>query len=490
MFAPSNRLTFGIGTIFLCSFFLQAQQNKLPEHVCGCPDGRQFAVGASMYGKSSARVLITGLRPDPLRGARGELPRCTDVLVLGQAVRLLTAIDGRPYFKRESLKRGTIRNVCQTGIRFITAQKSYDFFSDDGSAVTLTDQDFGQTSNPNSAQIAERSEVEFSGDLTGKDLLQLMPRFGALSPDARIRPGDSPFDEDDLKEGAYLIVRKRSKAEVVADQGAAVAHSAGVSLPKELSVSAGTLGRIEKRAGTRSEPLWVVELLPDSAPRPFWRSLMHPLEETRALMLNVVLASSQIAEINNYFDRYGVEWTRLGEVHAPRTEPESETMRLPQIYVRPKLSLDENLAIAHRAGSLDSIEAAALGLVLVPKNSQTLTRRNTLVLDGSMAGSRGTIEPNLLREQCFVGLDRLAGSAQQNSELSVTHVKVRTFHPGNSAQVPPDYYATDLHLLLQPNFSSGQVPLVCRFPSGPIDVGLVDEAERILSSQFEIRRRH
>jgi hypothetical protein len=486
MFTPSNRVGLGIGVIALCSPFLQAQQNKPPEPVCGCPDGRQFAVGASMYGKNSARVLITGLRPDPPRGARAELPRCTDVLVLGQAVRLLTAIDGRPYLKRESLKRGTIRNVCGTGIRFITAQKSYDFFADDGSAVTLTDQDVGQSSEPTSAHIVEPPEVEFSEDLTGKDLLQLLPRLGAFSPDAR--PGDSPFDEDDFKEGAYFIVRRRSKAPAVTDQGAAVAHPTGVNLPKDVSVYAGTLGRIEKRAGTRSEPLWAVELLPDSAPRPFWRSLMHP-GVTRALMSNVVLGSSQMAEINDFFDRYGVEWTRFGEAQTPRTEPDPETMRLPQIYARPKLSLDENLATAYEAGSLDSIQAAALGLVLVPKDSRTLARRDTLVLDESPGSSRGSIAPNLLRQQCFVGLDRLANSGQQPSELSVTRVDVKAFQLRNSAQVPPGYYAIDLQLLLQPNFSSGQVPLVCRFPSGPIDVGLVDVAERILSSRFEIRRR-
>src|SRR6266851_223354 len=128
LFAPSNRVWLGIGVIVLCSPFLQAQQNKPLESVCSCPDGRQFAVGASMYGKSSARVLITGLRPDPASSARGGLPRCTDVLVLGQVVRLLRAADGRPFLERESLKRGAIRNVCRTKIHFIEAKKSYDFF--------------------------------------------------------------------------------------------------------------------------------------------------------------------------------------------------------------------------------------------------------------------------------------------------------------------------------------------------------------------------
>ena len=335
MCAPSKCVQFGRGAILLCSALLQAQQNKPPEHVCGCPDGRQFVVGASMYGKSSARVLITGLRPDAARSARGDVPRCTDVLVLGQAVRLLTAIDGRPYLKRESLKRGAIRNVCRTRIHFITAPKSYDFFADDGTAVTLSDQDAGEPSDPNSAQI-ESSEARFSEDLTGKDLLQILQRPGAFSPDPLARPGDSPFDEHDFKEGAYFIVRRRLKAEIVIDQGAAVAHSVAESVPKDVSVYAGTLGRIEKRAGTRSEPLWVVQLLPNSAPRPFWRSVRHPMGETRLPMTNVVLASSQIAEINDFFDRYGVEWTRFGEEVVPVTESAPETTRLQQIYARPK----------------------------------------------------------------------------------------------------------------------------------------------------------
>jgi hypothetical protein len=498
MCAPSNCVQLASGTILLCSVLLQAQQNKSPEHVCGCPDGRQFAVGASMFGKSSARVLISGLRPDLPRGAHGELPRCDDVLVLGQAVQLLTAIDGRPYLKRETLKRGAIRNVCGTGIHFIAAQKSYDFFADDGSAVTLSDWDVGQPSDSNSAQIAESSDVGFSEDLTGKDLLQLMSRPGAFSQDPRVsrtRPGDSPFDETDLKEGAYFIVRKRSKASVITDQGGAVAHSAAVSLRNDVSVNAGTLGRIEKRAGTRSEPLWVVELLPDSTPRPFWRSLKHPMRETRAPSTNVVLASSQIAEINNFLDRCQVEWTRFGEAHEYRAEPDPDRIRLPEIYAGPKLSLNENLAAAHEARSLDSIEAAALRLVLVPKESQTLARRGTLILDESdgsfrgFRGSSGSVEPDLFRQQCFVGLDQLVNSTKQSGELSVTRVDVRTFRPRDSVQVPRDYYAIDLQLLLQPNFSSGQVPLLCRFPSGRIEVGLVDVAERILSGRFEIRRR-
>jgi len=41
------------------------------------------------------------------------------------------------------------------------------------------------------------------------------------------------------------------------------------------------LGRIEKRAGARSEPMWVAEILPDSAPLPLWRSLASLLPRLR-----------------------------------------------------------------------------------------------------------------------------------------------------------------------------------------------------------------
>ena len=139
--------------------------------------------------------------------------------------------------------------------------------------------------------------------------------------------------------------------------------------------------------------------------------------------------------------------------------------------------------------ALDSIRAAALGLVLGPKEARTLARRGTLILEESVDTSRRSIAPDLFRQQCFMGLDRLADSERQPSEFSVTRVDVRTFQPTNSAQVPADYYAIDLDFLLQPNLSSGQVPLVCRFPLGQIDAGLVDVAMRILSTRFEIRGR-
>jgi hypothetical protein len=462
-----------------------------------------------MFGKNSARVLITGRRPEPSASVRtGELPQCTDLVVLGQVVRALKAADDHPFLKRESVKRGTIPNICDTTIHFIEAKKSYDFFADDGRALTLTDEDLGQTAMSTDSNSVFRSlpedrpEVEVE-DLTGKDLLQLIAPKGSGEPftervDGRL---DSAFDEEDLKEGAYFILQKRLKAPLAGDkdtEGASVAHTLSQSRRQELSVFAGTLGRIEKRAGFRSESLWIAEILPYSAPRPFWRSLLSlpgGLGEHRDLPKKVILASSQMVEINHFFDQYGVECTRFGEESNQTGIPDDPaTTRLPEIYAPSALPLAENIATAQRARMLEAIQEAALGLLLVFKDPGILARRGTLVLEESTRdGSRAEAAPHLLRRQCFLGLDRLGNSQEQASgdspALLVSGVDVKVFRPMNSAQVPPGYYAIDLELALQPNFSLHQTPLVCRFPLVPIDAALVDMAERILSSRFAIQGR-
>jgi len=71
-----------------------------------------------------------------------------------------------------------------------------------------------------------------------------------------------------------------------------------------VTVVAGTFGRIEKQSGFRSEPLWIVEVLPGSAPQPFWRSLisiprMYAGPREPMLPRKVVLASSRVVEINH-----------------------------------------------------------------------------------------------------------------------------------------------------------------------------------------------
>jgi hypothetical protein len=72
--------------------------------------------------------------------------------------------------------------------------------------------------------------------------------------------------------------------------------------------------------------------------------------------------------------------------------------------------------------------------------------------------------------------------------LRVSDVDIQVFQPRESAQVPDDYYAIDLKLQLRSG-SGSNFAVVCRFPLAVIDVSLVGKAERILSNQFEIRKR-
>ena len=424
--------------------------------------------------------------------------------MLGEVVRLVQVPDDRPFLKRESLKRGTIPGVCGTKIQFAEARKLYDFFADDGSAVTLSDEDAGSASSPNPPDPAAKGDLEqdteigLNQDLTGKDLIQLIP--SKLPGD---NPSEASFDADDLKEGAYFIVRRRFKTSVAPDSGPGgmTATSAGPrnAFRNEVTVSAGTLGRIEKRAGFRSQPVWVAEILPDSVPRPFWRSLLE-ISKTFAprpvLPIKVLLSSSDIVEINHFLDQYGVEWTRFGKPFDD-SEPHKNTgtNQLPAVYAPPPLPLEENISIAQRARVLEAIQAAEMGLRLEFKDPATAARRTTVVLDDSDPGGR-VIEssPHLLHRQCFIGLDKLAngdsksGADARPATLRVTDVDIKIFQPSHGSQVPPEYYAIDLAFLLTSTLGAGDIPIVCRFPSAPINLTLEQMAERILSSRFEITR--
>jgi hypothetical protein len=473
--------------ILLHTVSIRAQTSPQHTRGCGCPDGRRFSTGASLFGKNSARVLVTGFRPQPPASASGvELTQCTELLVLGQVIRLLNTPDGRPFLKRESLKRGVIHNICDTKIHFMEAKKSYNFFEDDGSALTLTGNE-GAADSATGSVPEESAEVELDENLTGRDLLQLIP------PKGFGEPLDSPdrfiFDEEDLKEGAYLVCTRRSRVPLAAD-----------ATSQEVTVVPGTFGRIEKRSGFRSEPLWTVEVLPGSAPQPFWRSLisiprMYAGPREPALPRKVILASSRVIEINHLLDRSGVEWTRFGD-QSDQTEDEEEqsTHRWPEIYAPPELPLEENIATAQTSRIFAAIRKTTHGLHLAPRNPEILARRGTLVLEERTSpGQPGDVVPDLLRRQCFVGLDGLGNSQQpaadaSTPELVVTGADVKVFRPKDYSQVPPGYYAIDLRLQLRPNFSAREVPLVCRFPSVSIDLALLDMAERILSSQFEIHR--
>src|SRR5260370_36605261 len=90
MLAPANppcnfcRLWFL--AVFLHAIFvsaqIRAQQTQVPgatgiapgPTACACGDGRRFPIRASMFGKNSARVVITGVRPDLPASTRSGKP--------------------------------------------------------------------------------------------------------------------------------------------------------------------------------------------------------------------------------------------------------------------------------------------------------------------------------------------------------------------------------------------------------------------------------
>src|SRR5215831_1080876 len=417
-----------------------------PARSCGCADGRRFAIGASMFGKDSARVVITGFRPDLPAGSKSS--PCIDLQVLGQVIQPAKAQDGRPFLKRQSLRRGIIHDICETKIQFVQASKQYDFFADDGNAIVLSEKDAAPPSiaeEPTGRGGSVQDEIELNEDLTGKDLLQLT-RTKAFSRSAPIRPEDAAFDSEDLKEGAYLICRRRTKATLVANTGLQRVSANSMAADKpEISVLAGTLGRIEKRAGFRSEPLWVVEILPDSAPLPFLRSLISfprglggPREP--ALPREVILASSDVVEINQFLDRSGVEWTRLGDASDAGTE--TGTAGLSMLYTRPFMPLEENLTVAERSGMLAAVQSATRGFRLIFKNPKLIAERRTLVFDErAVHAAYGDAAPDFLRRQCFLGMDSLGRSQYTAAEgsmrpaLFVTGADIRIFRPGDWSQV-------------------------------------------------------
>jgi hypothetical protein len=164
------------------------------------------------------------------------------------------------------------------------------------------------------------------------------------------------------------------------------------------------------------------------------------------------------------------------------------------LYARPVVPLEENVTAAERSGVLAAVQEAARGLRLVFRDLKTIAQRPTLVLDERVPDAQGDAEPDLLRRQCFLGTDRLDSSQERVTEdstrpaLLVTGADIRVFCPKDWLQVPPGYYAIDLELLARTNFGPKQVRLVCRFPLASIDLALVDMAQSILSTRFEVHK--
>jgi hypothetical protein len=481
------------GRLFLVLLWValngSSQTNSLQApSTCACPDGRQFSTGWSLFGKNSARVLITGFRRDLIQPFQeGGLPKCKDLMVVGQTI-YLEAQGNRPFLRRETQKRGTIEDICHTTIHFATPRKSYEFFADDGTAVTLSDMDEAQAAAdpPEEPGRSDESPMTNNDDLTGKDLIRMIPQERVDDP------GGSNFDVDDLKEGAYFIVPRRLKAAPVLDDGTGATVSNVANPSRELTVWAGSFGRVEKRAGFRDQPLWEVEILPHSAPLPFsryLRSLPTAFRKHQPPQRKFVLASSDMVEINHFLDKYSLEWTRFGNESDEARKREFEgTTILPGIYNSGRPALDDNLENARKAGIEHEVHGAAMRLVFNFKDPKLIESRNMLVLDEESRPNMAA--PHFFHKQCFVGPYQIqnqppAVKISASPRFRVVEADLAIFQPRKSAQVPQDYYAVDLRFRLRSD-AGGLIPVVCRFPSAAIEVTLLDNAERILSGVFVI----
>jgi len=419
------------------------------------------------------------------------LPPCKDLAVVGQTIQL-EALAGHPFLRRENRKRGTIADICHTKIQFAEPKKSYDFFKDDGSAVTLSDIDAAQVT-PDPAQVAADKEAAADGsvpedsgdrrkdDLTGKDLIGMMPAEQQADD-----PGSTGFDVDDLKEGAYFIVRRQIKAAPAVDDAIGANVGLAPNPQREVTVWAGSLGRIEKQAGFRDGPQWLVEVLPHSAPLPFssyLRSLPSTFGKRRPPQKKFVLASDDIVEINHFLDKYSLEWTRFGDDSEDARKRESAgTTALPDIYSARQPALDENIEKAKEAGVENDIRKAAMRLMFSLKDFQPAAAAGVLVLDDD--NGPGMAAPHYFHKQCFVA-GYASPKAAGSPVFRVTDAHLAIFQPEDSPQVPKDYYAVDVRLQLKSD-GGRSMPIVCRFPSAPIEETLLDNAERILSSVFSI----
>jgi hypothetical protein len=446
---------------------------------CTCSDGRQFAIGQSLFGKNSARVVISDFTGNYLQAAR--LPACRDLILVGQVIRR-KEVAGHSYLKRETVKRGTIPDICETQIQFTARNKSYDFFTEDGTAITLNDLD--EPEEPGTGNDATAPPVNDDpepADLRGKDLIRLIARKAPESD-----PSESPFSADELKEGAYVVVVRRIRARPAVDDDA-VADVSMAPVSRAVNIPSGSLCRIQKGAGLRSGPMWQVELLPYSGKASLWETLLSVPGNIRGRNLNpnrFILAGKDILEINRFLDKHGTEWTAFGDESAEaRERDELGTTILPDLYRPDPLFLDDNLDAARESDAFQAMRAAARALTFVskpvsgPRSSELLVLEETPNSDASRQAS-----PNLFQQQCFVDF-RAVSSPRL---FRVVDFDVRIFQPGNSTQVSQDYYAVDLAFQLNSG-AGADIPALCRFPLAAIAPKLLDRSIRMLSNQFEIR---
>src|SRR5207248_11056366 len=134
-----------------------------------------------------------------------------------------------------------------------------------------------------------------------------------------------------------------------------------------------------------------------------------------------------------------VEWTHFGDLSDETSDLEEQvTTRLPDIYAPRALPLEENIAAAQTSRVFAAVRKAVAGIQLIPRNAAMLARHSTLVLEEKTSNSgHGNVVPDLLRRQCFLGLERLGNRTDEvaTPELLVTGAGVKVFRPREYSQV-------------------------------------------------------
>jgi hypothetical protein len=437
---------------------------------CACADGRSFTVGASVFGRDSARVRITGFKPAPVNAADGRNPQsCLNLGVVGQAIEEVRPSFERPYLRRRTLRRGTLLDVCATSIQFREPRRVYSLFDDAWREVAIPEQKAGGDPAVDTAPAL---------DLTGRDLIRLIRplRRGVDAPEG--------LDEHDLKEGAYVLARRAVDAlpPGTSAAGPSPAANAQASVGR---VQAGAVGRIAGRLPRHGRDVWLVEVRPEFSPPPLWRRLVS----ARARDLSprrLLLPGDALMEINDYLDRRRVESTQRNE----RDELQGIGIAYEaavSAYAPVHLPLAENLAAAMEDDAEQRIGEAAGRLLLRPLPESAEPAGAIVILERLGAGeARRAVGGHLLRQQCFV---RLARPASPERFLSVDATEVRVFQPEDRNRAPQGYYAIDLALTLAGGASAEASEALCRFPWARIDTRIVHDAETILAAGFEVRHR-
>lgn len=418
---------------------------------CSCQDGRSFAVGGALYGKNSTRIVITNLKVGAYSSAPApESARCESLLVAGQTVTQKNDGKGHLYLQRETVKRGAIDEICASQITF---------------------------KKPGKPNIIDEVEAELRRLEKGDEADELavdeaIPKFEYpdLGDSSSVKaepgnnaPGESPFDTQPFKDGAFVIVRK--------------AHG---------EVHRGTLGRLDKLAGNADPNIWTVDSWPNSLPQPFWRLVFGP-RGTTATVKKVIVPEPDLEEINELLDRLRIDTIHFGQAKDDEESPYTSTLRIYSQIV----PLEQNLAKAAQNGAVERISGIVSKLSLSAKSLRLFDRRELVVLDDLSEKSAADPQADFTHRQCFIGLGALnAKAAVGGLKFEIHDVDVRVFKPvgssADSSKVSDRYYAIDLAFVADSSGGGASIPVVCRFPGAPIGLDIVDMSIKILSQAFDI----